>query len=309
MRTPPLAIVAATVAICSGVTSSLSWPIAMRPTSISRRRRRQQLAAGSRSPRGEQLVGREVDRRLLVEAVAASCTRPSCSLPSFSPTSAHTVLTELVSASVRSMSPKSSPPKLFSGTPEIFLPFLPLTVESGLYLPGVDRRRGGDDLHRRAGRVARLRRAVDERRVLLVGGEALELVALVEAVGVVGGRRDHHEHLAAARARAPRPRPCGPSSPSIAACWAFEFERRADRVADAALAEQRVDRADQLGAAPGQRVVAELLEARAAELGERVADRVGEQLVGRVAARGSAPCRSARCARPPCRRRRGSCRA
>ena len=36
---------------------------------------------------------------------------------------------------VRSMSPKSSPPKLFSGTPEIFLPFLPLTRESGVYSP------------------------------------------------------------------------------------------------------------------------------------------------------------------------------
>ncbi len=34
MRTPPLATVCATVAICSGVTSSLSCPIAMRPTSI-----------------------------------------------------------------------------------------------------------------------------------------------------------------------------------------------------------------------------------------------------------------------------------
>ncbi len=31
--------------------------------------------------------------------------------------------------------PKSSPPKLLSGVPEITLPFSPLTVESGLYLP------------------------------------------------------------------------------------------------------------------------------------------------------------------------------
>ncbi len=34
IRTPPLPIVCATVAICSGVTCSLSCPIAMRPTSI-----------------------------------------------------------------------------------------------------------------------------------------------------------------------------------------------------------------------------------------------------------------------------------
>ncbi len=52
--------------------------------------------------------------------------------PSFSPTSAHTVLTEFVSASVSVMSPKSSPPKLFSGTPEISLPLRPLTSESGV---------------------------------------------------------------------------------------------------------------------------------------------------------------------------------
>ncbi len=50
MRTPPLAIVAATVAICSGVTSSLSWPIAMRPTSIRGDRGRSSLPFGPRSP-------------------------------------------------------------------------------------------------------------------------------------------------------------------------------------------------------------------------------------------------------------------
>ena len=33
IRTPPLPIVCATVAICSGVTSSSAWPIAVRPTS------------------------------------------------------------------------------------------------------------------------------------------------------------------------------------------------------------------------------------------------------------------------------------
>jgi hypothetical protein len=51
--------------------------------------------------------------------------------PSFSPTSAQTVLIELVSANVRSTDPKSSPPKLFSGTPEIGLPLRPSTWESG----------------------------------------------------------------------------------------------------------------------------------------------------------------------------------
>ena len=36
IRTPPLPIVCATVAICSGVTSSSAWPIAVRPTSTER---------------------------------------------------------------------------------------------------------------------------------------------------------------------------------------------------------------------------------------------------------------------------------
>ena len=56
-------------------------------------------------------------------------------LPSFSATCAQTVLTEFVSANVRSMSPKLSSPKLFSGAPEISLPFSPLTRESGWNSP------------------------------------------------------------------------------------------------------------------------------------------------------------------------------
>ena len=53
------------------------------------------------------------------------------SLPSFSATSAQTVLTELVSAVVRSIVPKSSLPKLLSGVPEMTLPLLPSTGEPG----------------------------------------------------------------------------------------------------------------------------------------------------------------------------------
>ena len=52
--------------------------------------------------------------------------------PSFSPTSAHTVLTEFVNASVRVIGPKSSEPKLFSGTPEMTLPLRPLTMLFGV---------------------------------------------------------------------------------------------------------------------------------------------------------------------------------
>ena len=53
------------------------------------------------------------------------------SLPTFSPTSAQTVLTDLVSAVVRSTSPNDSLPKLFSGAPEISFGLLPSTREPG----------------------------------------------------------------------------------------------------------------------------------------------------------------------------------
>ena len=66
---------------------------------------------------------------------------PIVSLPSFSATYAHTVLTELVSAVVRSIWPKSSSPKLLSGVPEITFPLLPSTGESGRKRPSRARRR------------------------------------------------------------------------------------------------------------------------------------------------------------------------
>ena len=52
--------------------------------------------------------------------------------PTRSATSAHTVLTEFVSASVSGMSPKLSPLSFWSGTPEMIFPFWPLTRESGV---------------------------------------------------------------------------------------------------------------------------------------------------------------------------------
>src|SRR5919202_1742431 len=57
------------------------------------------------------------------------------SLPSASATCAHTVLIDFVSAVVRSTSPNDWLKSLFRGTPEILMPFLPLTVEDGVYLP------------------------------------------------------------------------------------------------------------------------------------------------------------------------------
>src|SRR2546421_2334195 len=61
--------------------------------------------------------------------------RPIVDFPTVSATSAHTVLTEKVSAWVRGMSPKDSPLSFCRGTPEMIFPLRPLTVESGVYLP------------------------------------------------------------------------------------------------------------------------------------------------------------------------------
>ena len=52
-----------------------------------------------------------------------------------SPTWAKTVLTELVSASVRVIGPKSCPPEFASGTPLTSRGEEPSMIESGLYLP------------------------------------------------------------------------------------------------------------------------------------------------------------------------------
>ena len=57
------------------------------------------------------------------------------SLPSRSPTCAQTVLTEFVSAVVSVTGPKSSLPKLESGTPPIVFGELPLSTESGVKRP------------------------------------------------------------------------------------------------------------------------------------------------------------------------------
>src|ERR1700722_3655739 len=55
--------------------------------------------------------------------------------PSDSPTCAHTVLTEYVSAVVRSILPKLWLLSLDSGTPEMVTGDLPSTIEFGVYFP------------------------------------------------------------------------------------------------------------------------------------------------------------------------------
>ena len=64
----------------------------------------------------------------------------------------------------------------------------------------VERGRRGDDLHRRARRIAVLRRAVDERGVLLVAVEPRERPAVAEPVRVVARVRRHRQHASRLRA-------------------------------------------------------------------------------------------------------------
>ena len=58
------------------------------------------------TPLGARSLGGQVDRRRARRSRSAPCTRCIVSPPSFSPTSAHTVLTEFVSASVSGIVPK-----------------------------------------------------------------------------------------------------------------------------------------------------------------------------------------------------------
>ena len=89
----------------------------------------------------------------------------SVSRPTRSPTWAKTVFTELVSASVNEIGPKSSPPEFSSGTPLIVLRRGAVDDRVRRDLAGVERRRGGDHLEGRAGRVELLRGPVEERLV------------------------------------------------------------------------------------------------------------------------------------------------
>ena len=76
MSRPSLATAAATIAICSGVTLSLSWPMAMRPTSTA------PLVGGMQRPlrvlaAGAALVGRQVERRPARRSPGGPCSGSS----------------------------------------------------------------------------------------------------------------------------------------------------------------------------------------------------------------------------------------
>ena len=105
--TPPLAIAPATIAIWSGVTASVYWPIAVRAGS-SFAVARQELArvVGVGEARGQDLVRRQVDRRapVLPKRDIASCSSGQrlAAPASSEPIWAKIVLIECVSAFDRS---------------------------------------------------------------------------------------------------------------------------------------------------------------------------------------------------------------
>ena len=98
IRRPPLATAAATIAICSGVTSSPPSPMPTRPTSAPAGERQVAGVAGIAHAARRQLVGGQVDRRRASRSRAAPCSAGASAAPTFSATCAHTVLIELVSA-------------------------------------------------------------------------------------------------------------------------------------------------------------------------------------------------------------------
>ena len=130
---PSLATAAATSAICIGVVSSRSWPIATRPMSIA-------------SPASSSLPSRIVDaaRRHLVVGVVELGVRVEAEALHVLE---HRLGAELLAdlgpvgvdrvgeGEVMSMSPKVSPPEFSSGTPPISIPVSPLSIVSGVNSP------------------------------------------------------------------------------------------------------------------------------------------------------------------------------
>ena len=132
-------------------------------------------------------------------------------LPSFSPTWANAVLTDLASAVLRSIWPKSSLKSLASGTPEILLAAV-----------AVDRRAAArtapvsiaavevTTLNVEPGASPNCTRAVDQRLVARRPCWPRELALVGDRVGVVGRRRGHHLDRARARVQRDRRRRCWP---------------------------------------------------------------------------------------------------
>ena len=150
--------------------------------------------------------------------------------------------------------------------------------------PRVDRRRRGDHLERRAGRVAELRRAIDQR---LAGGVLRQLFVRArraQVVRVVGRRGGHHAHRAAARFQR-HDRAFVARERLVRDLLRGRVERREDVVALAFLALQLIeDRLQVRARLAAQRRVAIALQPRPPQVREVVADRVRELVARRVAA-------------------------
>ena len=116
MSSPPLATAAATIAICSGVTVSLSWPMAMRPTSTAA------MVGGTIAPvhalaAGGALGARAGRSRPAGRSRSGPCSVVIVALPRSSPTWPKTVLTEFVSAVVSVIVAELLVAEVAQGTP------------------------------------------------------------------------------------------------------------------------------------------------------------------------------------------------
>ena len=148
-------------------TSSRSWPIATRPMSIASLAF-EQLVVLVVDPAGSHLVVGVVELGVLVEPEPVHVLE-------------HRLVAELLAdlgevgvdrvgeGESMSMSPNVSPPAFSSGDPADLHPASrPLSIVSGCELAGVERRRRGHHLHRRARLVGALGRPVEQRRRLVV---------------------------------------------------------------------------------------------------------------------------------------------
>ena len=143
-RIPLFAIACETEAICSGVARTRPWPIALSPTSTSDSDSGYELSGGasaSRAP-GAVSVGGELKPN-------SSAVSTIASAPTSTPSGANTVLHDCAKLCT------NVPPQGASWALEISRPIRLLEVSTGkvsdeLHLARLERRRGGDDLERRA---------------------------------------------------------------------------------------------------------------------------------------------------------------
>ena len=147
-------------------------------------------------------------------------------------------------------------------------------------LAGVQGRGRGDHLERGAGRVAGLRRAV-EQRLVVVGAQPREV--LRHLVGVVLGHADHDPYPAGLRLHR-HDRALAPAQRPQRGALTVRVQRGGHVLALAVLALQLAEDRAELALLAGQRGVARALQADPALGHERVADGVREQPPGRIGA-------------------------